>query len=225
MVNINEIPLMFQAQISGRGQVQYIGDTTNIKRWVNEWMDGAKNQSPAVLSKSDSKVFQKKKYKITWRMLSNSGQDADIIRPIIAAGGFPYYPGASMKGAFLRQCTPEQAERYCGRKTSDNFDVAAAIQRVVDTLNLIEIFFKEKNYLLGITLLVAAQESFLKAAIVNEINNKKINIKNLNYHKNIEDNKIIIWKKSGLHFIHNNQLKSNLNIMYKQNESDKKNKQ
>jgi CRISPR-associated protein Cmr6 len=120
MVNINEIPLMFQAQISGRGQVQYIGDPTNIRRWVNEWKEGALHQAPTCISQLDSKTFQKKKYKITWRMLSNSGQDADIIRPIIAAGGFPYYPGASMKGAFLRQCTPEQKERYCGRKTSDN---------------------------------------------------------------------------------------------------------
>jgi CRISPR-associated protein Cmr6 len=120
MVNINEIPLMFQAQISGRGQTQYIGNTTNIKRWVNEWKEGAENQLPAFISQQDSKTFRHKRYKITWRLLSNSGQDADMIRPVIAAGGFPYYPGASMKGAFLRNCTPEQAARYCGRKTSDN---------------------------------------------------------------------------------------------------------
>jgi CRISPR-associated protein Cmr6 len=125
--NANEVPLMFQAQISGRGQTQYIGDTTNIKRWVREWKDGAQNQSPAFISQEDDKVpqnkeykIQKKKYKITWRIVSNSGQDEDIIRPVIAAGGFPYYPGASMKGAFLRACTPEQKIRYCGGKTSNN---------------------------------------------------------------------------------------------------------
>ncbi|MBD0261272.1 MAG: hypothetical protein ICV78_00715 [Tolypothrix sp. Co-bin9] len=118
--NANEVPLMFQAQISGRGQTQYIGDTTNIKRWVREWKEGAENQFPVFISQEDGKVFQKKKYKITWRIVSNSGQDEDIIRPVIAAGGFPYYPGASMKGAFLRACTPEQVKRYCGGNTSDN---------------------------------------------------------------------------------------------------------
>ncbi|MBD2603386.1 hypothetical protein H6G81_02285 [Scytonema hofmannii FACHB-248] len=118
--NANEVPLMFQAQISGRGQTQYIGDTTNIKRWVKEWKEGAENQSPTFISQEHSKIFQTKKYKITWRIVSNSGQDEDIIRPVIAAGGFPYYPGASMKGAFLRACTPEQKKRYCGGNTSDN---------------------------------------------------------------------------------------------------------
>ncbi len=116
--NANEVPLMFQAQISGRGQIQYIGDTTKVKRWVREWTDGAQNQLPAFISQDDSTTFHKKTYKITWRIVSNSGQDEDIIRPVIAAGGFPYYPGASMKGAFLRACTPEQAKRYCGGKTA-----------------------------------------------------------------------------------------------------------
>ena len=118
--NANEVPLMFQAQISGRGQTQYIGDTINIKRWVREWKEGAENQSPGFLSQENGQEFQKKSYQITWRIVSNSGQDEDIIRPVIAAGGFPYYPGASMKGAFLRACTSEQKKRYCGGKTSDN---------------------------------------------------------------------------------------------------------
>ncbi len=118
--NANEVPLMFQAQIEGRGQIQYIKSPEKIKRWVQEWKKGAENQFPQFISRGGDRTFHQKPYKIAWRIVSNSGQDEDIIRPIIAAGGFPYYSGASMKGAFLRACTPEQAKLYCGAKTSTN---------------------------------------------------------------------------------------------------------
>ncbi|MBL1200252.1 MAG: hypothetical protein FWK04_14435 [Nostoc sp. GBBB01] len=62
-------------------------------------------------------------YTISWRLVSNSGQDEGVIRPIISANGFPYYPGASMKGAFLRACKPictdKETENYCGKKLAD----------------------------------------------------------------------------------------------------------
>lgn len=109
MSNYKEIPLMFQAPIKGRGQIQYIADTEKVYRWVDEWCEGVNGAVP----KFGANV-KTKEYKITWRFISNSGQDEDIIRPVIAANGFPYYPGASMKGAFLRACTAEQAKRYCG---------------------------------------------------------------------------------------------------------------
>lgn len=67
------------------------------------------------------------KYTIKWRLVSNSGQDEGFIRPIIGAKGFPYFSGASMKGAFIRACKQlygkEQgrieAENYCGKKLED----------------------------------------------------------------------------------------------------------
>ncbi len=116
--NPNEIPLMFQAQIQGRGQIQYIGNPDRVDRWVDEWVEGAKNQIPKFINRENNHKFQKQEYKITWRFVSNSGQDEDIIRPVIATGGFPYYPGASMKGAFLRSCTSQQAKDYCGSQIS-----------------------------------------------------------------------------------------------------------
>lgn len=66
-------------------------------------------------------------YTINWRLVSNSGQDEGVIRPIIGAKGFPYFSGASMKGAFIRACKQlygkEQgktvAENYCGKKLTD----------------------------------------------------------------------------------------------------------
>ncbi|MDH6099864.1 hypothetical protein NWP21_13660 [Anabaenopsis sp. FSS-46] len=109
MTNSREVPLMFQAQISGRGQIHYIGNREQSERWVDEWVEGVPRDAPRF-----STNVQTKEYKITWRFVSNSGQDEDIIRPVIAAKGFPFYPGASMKGAFLRSCTPEQRRRYCG---------------------------------------------------------------------------------------------------------------
>ncbi|MBD2132237.1 hypothetical protein H6F47_07255 [Sphaerospermopsis sp. FACHB-1094] len=113
MPNSNEVPLMFQAQISGRGQIQYIQQPEQSERWVDEWLEATAIKPP-----NFSHHVRTKEYKISWRLLSNSGQDDDFIRPVIAANGFPYYPGASMKGAFLRHCTPAQAIRYCGYQNS-----------------------------------------------------------------------------------------------------------
>ncbi|MBE9209697.1 hypothetical protein IQ244_25020 [Nostoc sp. LEGE 06077] len=109
--NANEVPLMFQAPVRGRGQIQYIQNPEKFERWVDEWVEGAATDVPQF-----SNNIRTKEYKITWRFVSNSGQNEDMIRPVIAAKGFPFYPGASMKGAFLRACTPEQAQRYCGGK-------------------------------------------------------------------------------------------------------------
>ncbi|WP_331280976.1 hypothetical protein [Fischerella sp. PCC 9605] len=128
--NANEVPLMFQAQISGRGQMQYIDrhQENPAYRWVDEWLEGTAQRLPNLLTKQNTANFRKKECKITWRFVTNSGSDADFIRPVIAANGFPFYPGASMKGAFLRACTHEQAQRYCGSKNK-NGDTEPGILR------------------------------------------------------------------------------------------------
>jgi CRISPR-associated protein Cmr6 len=54
---------------------------------------------------------------IDWRLLSNSGTDEGIIRPVIAAGGWPMIPGSSIKGLFRRACVqhqPDKLNRWCG---------------------------------------------------------------------------------------------------------------
>src|SRR6476620_978777 len=55
----------------------------------------------------------------------------------------------------------------------DEFSPEAATQRIVDAIELIRIFFKQSNYLLGIALLAAAQETFLKVAVLSKI--EKVN--------------------------------------------------
>lgn len=82
-----------------------------------------KSAPPPIPMPEFGKGVKTKDYTISWRLLSNSGQDEGVIRPIIGAGGFPYYSGASMKGAFLRaarkRCSLEKVGYYCGEKLED----------------------------------------------------------------------------------------------------------
>jgi CRISPR-associated protein Cmr6 len=58
-------------------------------------------------------------YQIRWRMITNGGQDGDLIRPVIGAKGIPFFPGSSMKGAFRNACPEEKRLRYCGGEVVD----------------------------------------------------------------------------------------------------------
>ncbi|NET45714.1 hypothetical protein [Okeania sp. SIO2B3] len=109
-MNHNNVPRMFRAQIEGRCQIQRLPHAKeDAYEWADQWVEGASSGVPRF-----NHAIQWKDYKISWRFVTNSGQDEGVIRPVIGAKGHPYYPGASMKGAFLRNCTPEQAMRYCG---------------------------------------------------------------------------------------------------------------
>lgn len=138
----NSIPLMFQAQIKepDRGNVQYVGDREDnaqpkYETWVKEWLDGCPPQPDKV---DESIPLWKRKpvqtlvklpsfgtsvktweYKIRWRMVTNGGQDGDLIRPVIGAKGIPFFPGSSMKGAFRNACPEEKRLRYCGGEIID----------------------------------------------------------------------------------------------------------
>lgn len=137
-----EIPLMFQAQIPDRGNIQYVGDQKKnnkseqnqekpaYERWVTQWLDGCRPLSKKV---DESEPIWKRKpvkptvklpefgshvksweYQIRWRMVTNGGQDEGLIRPVIGAKGMPFFPGSSMKGAFRRACSESKQQRYCG---------------------------------------------------------------------------------------------------------------
>ncbi|MFM7714046.1 MAG: hypothetical protein ACKO7A_15460, partial [Microcystis sp.] len=89
--------------------------------------------------------------------------------------------------------------------TSDEFEPKQAIKRVRKTLDLIEYFLKQKNYLHGITLLNAAQETFLKAAIIHHINqiNDQVN--------NVRVSQLVKWDKTGLYCVSFNEINKNIN--------------
>jgi CRISPR-associated protein Cmr6 len=121
----NRIPLAFRAQIDGRCQLQRInprisGADNDAYIWAKQWLQGASQNPPRF-----GKQVNAKDYEITWRFVTNSGQDEGIIRPVIGGKGHAFYPGSSMKGAFrraFRKRFPGDAtrlRRYCGSPAGD----------------------------------------------------------------------------------------------------------
>jgi CRISPR-associated protein Cmr6 len=107
------VPLMFQAQVQGRSQIQYLEklkdkaeklgvpqDTLSQQAydWYDQWSYGIDRQH----SPQFDATVKTKPYRISWRLVTNSGQDAGVIRPVMGAGGWAFFPGSSMKGAFRR---------------------------------------------------------------------------------------------------------------------------
>lgn len=125
-----DIPMMFRAQIADRGKIQYAGNYKPAAQWVDEWLKGCPpvpetidESVPAWRRSASQSVVKMPKfgahvktedYQICWRLVTNSGQDEGVIRPVIGAKGLPFFPGSSMKGAFLRACPPEDRMKYCG---------------------------------------------------------------------------------------------------------------
>lgn len=127
MPNSDEIPLMYRAQLPERGKIQYAGKPEAATKWVEEWLQGCPNNTTVEAVDESIPIWKRpakdrvnREYTFNWRMTTNAGQDESCIRPVIGAKGLPYYPGASMKGAFLRICTPEEALKYCGGEVIEN---------------------------------------------------------------------------------------------------------
>lgn len=135
LTDANEIPLMFQAQIPDRGEIQYVeqkSDYPKYQRWVDQWLEGCpprpevEDENIPIWKRRPTRLavelpnfgsnVKKWEYQIRWRIITNSGQDGDLIRPIIGAKGIPFFPGSSMKGAFRQACPEEKQLRYCGSK-------------------------------------------------------------------------------------------------------------
>jgi len=122
----DKVPMMFRAQVNGRCQLQY-AQSEHIQTWKHEWTEAAATK-PLGFAEP---IQTSKECKISWRFVTNGGQDDGIIRPVIDSMGIPFYPGSSMKGAFRKAC--EQMEKakelpvgtsdlYCGTKPSKNKD-------------------------------------------------------------------------------------------------------
>jgi CRISPR-associated protein Cmr6 len=117
------VPLMFQAQVGGRSQIQRLIPSQRADQqaydWAQQWQKGCdENNTPQFASH-----IQTREYQFTWRMVTNSGQDAGAIRPVIGERGWAYFPGSSMKGAFLRACRQlcpaDEVLLFCGGKDKD----------------------------------------------------------------------------------------------------------
>ncbi|AFZ47057.1 hypothetical protein Cyast_1088 [Cyanobacterium stanieri PCC 7202] len=112
MPNYNNVPLMFRSQLPGRCQIQRLVPRANVQdaeSWADEWVDKLEEEDYQFHDKVKTREYQ-----FTWRFITNSGQDEGVIRPVIGAKGFPYFPGSSMKGAFWRSCPKDKRALYCG---------------------------------------------------------------------------------------------------------------
>jgi CRISPR-associated protein Cmr6 len=122
MSNSAQVPMMFRASVAGRCQIHRIDsdrpkdDLQDVEIWADEWVAEASEQVPEF-----GEAVRTDTTKISWRFITNSGQDAGVIRPVIGGRGVPFYPGSSMKGAFrvaCRQILPDRVDRYCGDPAS-----------------------------------------------------------------------------------------------------------
>ncbi|MEB3271004.1 MAG: hypothetical protein VKJ44_05090 [Synechococcus sp.] len=107
----------YRAQFVGRSQRQYIkkpkdagaGWRSDIQTWIDEWVERVDRVSP--FTTEGLRIVEAQ---IDWRLISNSGVDEGIIRPVIGAGGWPLIPGSGIKGLFRRACPPQRRQRWCG---------------------------------------------------------------------------------------------------------------
>jgi CRISPR-associated protein Cmr6 len=131
----NKVPMMFRAQVEGRCQLQRIDprrrghDKQDVQIWTEQWIDKAEAHPPTFESS-----VQSHSYSISWRFITNGGQDDGIIRPVIGARGVPFYPGSSMKGLFRRAAQQlEQAQEIehgsCDRLCGSSADLSPGILR------------------------------------------------------------------------------------------------
>jgi CRISPR-associated protein Cmr6 len=111
-----KVPIEFRAQVAPRAQRQFIkrpkdqppGWKPDIQHWIDQWIERIDPDVP--YSGEGLHIVE---VQIDWRLISNSGLD-EIIRPVIAAGGWPLLPGSSIKGLFRRSCPADKVVRWCG---------------------------------------------------------------------------------------------------------------
>lgn len=90
---------------------------------------------------------------------------------------------------------------------SSEFDIKAATARIVDGIALIERLFEQENYLPGIALLAAAQETFLRCAITTEIQGRSVSLLINGTQQRFPAEDLIQWLKRGLQFVSTDELK------------------
>lgn len=89
---------------------------------------------------------------------------------------------------------------------SSEFDVKAATARIIDGIALIERLFEQENYLPGIALLAAAQETFLRCAITTEIKGRSVSLSINGTQQSFPAADLIQWLRRGLQFVPDHEL-------------------
>lgn len=127
------------------------------------------------------------------------GINIQQVKALISSGS----PGAASKLIELEQLNNIQEQAlteleqevnrfnlYIPTRNDINFDFTTSKtkQRIIDALDLITLFIENKNYIQGIALLAAAQETFMKVAIRLRVNSH---------------DEIVTWKAKGLYLEYN----------------------
>lgn len=88
------------------------------------------------------------------------------------------------------------------------FQVKSASERIVIALDLIEIFFDSENFIQGVTLLASTQETFMKVAIISQLerNNETI--------RGVKASKLVKWSVNGLLLQSDDNIRQELNLKY-----------
>jgi CRISPR-associated protein Cmr6 len=123
MSDSERVPLMFQAQVGGRSQIQKLIPKQKANQqayeWALQWQQACDKRN---IPHFEAPI-QTCECQFTWRMVTNSSQDTGVIRPVIGERGWAFFPGSSMKGAFLRACkrlcSVDDTLLFCGGKGID----------------------------------------------------------------------------------------------------------
>jgi hypothetical protein len=190
--------------ISSAVQFVSLGKFSNVKFLVsNQYYDDAYDQQ------SEAEAIESSSY---WR-----GLQIQKAKQLIIDG----FPGAALN--LLKEIKDVKKEAVADlEKLVDRFNIKSsaakgqefqrkpATQRIVESVDLIEKFFEHENYIQGITILSAAQETFLKVAVLSQIDriNETIN--------GVKVSKLVKWDHSGLYLRHDSELKRELKL----NDSD-----
>lgn len=123
-----KVPMMFRAQVDGRSQLQYLDpdkkkakEDQDVELWVDEWIDKAGLIPVEEAEDVQTPTYGAKSYQISWRFVTNGGQDDGMLRPVIGAAGIPFYPGSSMKGAFRQACQQMERDKQVPSGTCDDY--------------------------------------------------------------------------------------------------------
>jgi len=123
--DLNQVPMMYRAQVQGRCSLQYGKNNTDLEEWTEQWIyPNPNNHQTPFYQYSEVKLGREGSiYRIQvefpFRVFTNCGQDS-ILRPTLGKNGIPFIPGSSIKGLFKRlpnfdkSLAQEIIEDYCG---------------------------------------------------------------------------------------------------------------
>lgn len=168
--------------ISSAVQFVSLGKFNNVQFLVsNEYFDDEYNQ------KSQSEAIQSSNY---WRGMQIQKAQQLIMKGLPAAAQEILKDIADDKILAELSQLGDLFNINTSLAKGQEFEVKSAINRVIIALDLVEIFFEQENYIQGVAILNATQETFLKAAIVNQT-------KNINGYA-VKLSSLLEWRERGL---------------------------